>query len=89
LKLTTTEGVLLQASVSWDEDENYQREPVIWFRFENGQLCSSYYISTFHAIPDGQGLCLDGRRYEYKSISADLVRSCKRLIETTHPKTQN
>ncbi len=79
MRLKTREGVLLQVSVGWDE--NYPQEPVIWFRFDNQQLCSSYFISTFQEIPDGQGLCLDGRRYDYKSISADLVRGCKCLID--------
>lgn len=85
MKLKTTEGVLLQVSVGWDK--SYQQEPVIRFHFDNQQLCSSYFISTFLEIPDGQGLCLDGGRYTYKSISADLVKGCKRLIETAHPKT--
>ena len=87
MKLKTTEGVLLQVSVGWDK--SYQQEPVIRFHLDNQQLCSSYFISTFLGIPDGQGLCLDGGRYNYKSISADLVRRCKRLIETAHPKTSN
>lgn len=79
MKLRTTEGILLLVSVGWDK--SYPQEPVIWFRFDNQQLCSSYFISTFQAIPDGQGLCLDGGRYDYKSISADLVKGCKRLID--------
>ena len=81
MKLKTREGVLLLVSVGWDE--NYPQEPVIWFRFDNQQLCSSYFISTFQAIPDDEGICLDGGRYSYKSISADLVRGCKRLIQTS------
>ena len=87
MKLKTTEGVSLQASVGLDK--SYPQEPVIWFHLDNQQLCSSYFISTFLEIPDGQGLCLDGRRYSYKSISADLVRCCKRLIETAHSKISN
>lgn len=83
MKLRTSEGLLLSVSVGWDE--NYPQEPVISFRFDNGQLCSNYFISTFQAIPDGQGLCLHGGRYNYKSISADLVRGCKRFIETFQP----
>ena len=78
MKLKTKEGVLLQASVGWDKRS--PQEPVIWFHFDNQQLCSSYFISTFLEIPDGQGLCVDGGRYSYKSISADLVRGCKRFI---------
>ena len=85
MKLKTTEGVPLQVSVGWNK--SYPQEPVIWFHFDNQQLCSSYFISTFLEIPDGQGLCLDGGQYNYKSISADLVRGCKRLIETAHPKS--
>ena len=87
LKLKTTEGVSLHVSVGWNK--SYQQEPVIRFHFDNQQLCSSYFISTFLEIPDGQGLCLDGDRYNYKSISADLVRDCKCLIETAHLKTSN
>ena len=54
MRLKTKEGVLLQVSVGWDR--NYPQEPSIWFRFDNQQLCSSYFVSTFQAIPDGQGL---------------------------------
>ena len=83
MRLKTNEGVLLQASVGWDT--NYPQEPVIWFRFDNQQLCTSYFISTFLEIPKGEGLCLDGRRYEYKSISAELVAECQGLIEIYLP----
>ena len=79
MRLKTKEGVLLQVSVGWDK--SYPQEPVIWFHFDNQQLCSSYFVSTFQAIPEGQGLCLDGGRYSYKSISAALVAECQGLIE--------
>lgn len=79
MRLKTKEGVLLQVSVGWDE--YYPQEPSIWFRFDNHQLCSSYFVSTFQGIPDGQGLCLDGGTYSYKSISAEQVAECKGLIE--------
>jgi hypothetical protein len=80
MRLKTREGVLLLVSVGWDE--NYPQEPVIWFRFDNQQLCSSYFISTFQGIPDDEGLCLDGGVYDRKTLSAMQVRSCKRFIQT-------
>ena len=83
MRLKTNEGVLLQVSVGWDP--NYSQEPVIWFRFDNQQLCSCYFISTFQAIPKGEGLCLDGGRFSYKSISAELVAECQGLIEIYLP----
>ena len=79
MKLKTREGVLLQVSVG--SSKYYPQEPSIEFRFDNQQLCSSYFVSTFQAIPDGQGLCLDGGTYTYKSISAEQVAECKELIE--------
>lgn len=79
MRLKTKEGVLLQVSVGWSK--YYPQESSIEFRFDNQQLCSSYFVSTFQAIPEGEGLCLDGGRYSYKSISAELVAECKELIE--------
>ena len=84
MRLKTSEGVLLQVPVGWDK--HYSQEPVIWFRFDNQQLCTSYFISTFQAIPKGEGLCLDGGRYSYKSISAELVAECQGLIERCLPR---
>lgn len=84
MRLKTTEGVLLRVSVGWDK--HYPQEPVIWFRFDNQQLCSSYFVSTFQAIPKGEGLCLDGGRFSYKSISAELVAECQGLIESSLPR---
>ena len=84
MRLKTSEGVVLQVSVGWDK--NYPQEPVIWFCFGNGQLCTSYFVNTFQGIPDGEGLCLDGGRYSYKSISAELVAKCQGLIERCLPR---
>jgi len=79
--ITTTEGSILQVSISpYDCDKD--PKPTIRFTFEKGGLCSQYYLETFMAIPDEQGLCLDGRRYEYQSISADQVTICKMLIKS-------
>lgn len=85
--ITTKEGSALRVSISpydWEEDER----PVIEFwhvspyDWEGGTLCSSYFIETFMAIPDNQGLCLVGHRYEYQSISSDQVTICKKLIRS-------
>ena len=55
---------------------------VIEFWYEEGALCSSYFIETFMAIPDGQGLCLHSHLYENQSISAEQVTICKNLIKS-------
>tara|TARA_R100000742_G_C4242296_1_gene61785 strand:- start:139 stop:480 length:342 start_codon:yes stop_codon:yes gene_type:complete len=55
---------------------------VIEFWYVEGALCSSYFIETFMAIPDNQGLCLHSHLYENQSISADQVTICKMLIKS-------
>ena len=85
--LTTEEDSILEVSICPYEEGSSQRLPiekathVIEFWHEGGCLCSSYFIETFMAIPDNQGLCLEGNRYEYQSINSDQVTRCKRLIK--------
>ena len=79
MKLKTEQGVLLHVSVGWSK--HYPQQPSIEFRFDNQQLCTIYFVSTFQAITEGQGICLDGGTYSYKSISAEQVAECQGLIE--------
>ena len=78
MRLKTREGVALAVTVRWHDHEP---EGIIFFRYDNQILCSSYYLSTFQAIPDGEGLTLDGGVYDRKTLSALQVRSCKRFIQ--------
>ena len=86
--ITTKEGSILKVSICPYEEGSSQRLPieeathVIEFWHEGGCLCSSYFIETFMAIPDNQGLCLEGNRYEYQSINSDQVTICKMLIKS-------
>ena len=85
--LTTEEDSILEVSICPYEEGSSQRLPiedathVIEFWYENGTLCSSYFIETFMAIPDTQGLCLEGISDLYQSISSDQVTICKMLIK--------
>ena len=83
----TKEGQILKVSICPYEEGSSQRLPiedathVIEFWYEDGTLCSSYFIETFMAIPDTQGLCLEGISDLYQSISSDQVTICKMLIK--------
>ena len=62
--LVSKEKSVLFVTINPYEEGASQRLPiedathVIEFWYEEGALCSSYFIETFMAIPDGQGLCL-------------------------------
>ena len=79
--ITTKEGAVLKISISPYDCDRDER-PVIEFWHEGGCLCSSYFIETFMAIPDNQGLCLEGNRHEYQSINSDQVTIYKMLIKS-------
>lgn len=78
MRLKTREGVALAVTVRWHDHEP---EGIIFFRYDNQVLCSSYYLSTFQGIPDGEGLTLDGGVYDRKTLSALQVKSCQRFIQ--------
>jgi hypothetical protein len=79
MRLKTREGTELSVSVRWHEHEP---DGLISFRYKSGMLCSSYYLKTFQAIPEGEGLTLDGAYMEKRTLSPAMVKSCKRFIET-------
>lgn len=78
VRLKTREGTVLAVSVRWHEHEP---DGIIFFRYKSGMLCSSYYLKTFQAIPDGEGLILDGAYLETRTLSPAMVKSCKRFIQ--------
>ena len=78
MKIKTREGTTLVVSVRWHEHEP---DGVISFRYSNQMLCSSYYIGTFQGIAEGDGLTLDGAYLERQTLSAAMVKSCKRFID--------
>ncbi len=81
--ITTKEGAALKVSIkktSRDLHGNWRTS--IEFHHKKGALCSSYYTETFMAIPDNQGLCLEGMPHEYQSINSDQVTICKMLIKS-------
>lgn len=69
---------MLAVSVRWHEHEP---DGIISFRYPSGMLCSSYYLKTFQAIPEGEGLILDGAYMETRTLSPAMVKSCKRFID--------
>ncbi len=54
-----------------------QPDPIVEFRYNGGILCSSYWLSTFQAIPPGEGLCLTGGTFERQSLAPDAVAACQ------------
>ena len=55
-------------------------EPIVEFRYRGGILCSCYYLSTFQAIPAGQGLCLEGDRINRQDLPPEAVASCQAWV---------
>lgn len=52
-------------------------EPIVSFRYLGGSECSAYYLSTFQAIPAGEGLCLTGGTYERQELAPEAVAACQ------------
>jgi hypothetical protein len=48
-------------------------EPIVSFRYAGGILCSCYDLSTFQTIPVGEGLCLEGDRFNRQDLSPASV----------------
>ena len=55
-------------------------EKIIFFRTRAGSLVSSYYISTFNSIKEGDGLMLSNEWGRDQSLDADQVAKCKTFI---------
>ena len=88
MKIKTKENMELTVSVKW---LNHEPEGIISFRYSNGMLCTSYYLSAFQglALKDHEllygGLPLDSAvstHLERQTLSANGVKSCQRFIET-------
>ena len=52
-------------------------EPIVEFRYNGGILCSSYWLSTFQEIPQGQGLCLAGGTIARQEMDPEAVTACQ------------
>ena len=77
MKIKTKENMELTVSVKW---LNHEPEGIISFRYSNGMLCTSYYLSAFQGLEGG--LTLDGAYLDRQTLSANGVKSCQRFIET-------
>ena len=76
MKVTTREKQELTVSVKW---LSHEPEGIISFRYSNGMLCTSYYLSAFQGA-DGF-VKLDGAYLDQQTLTPDVVRSCQRFIE--------
>ena len=56
-------------------------EPIVEFRYNVGILCSSYYLSTFQEIPQGQGLCLAGGNIARQELGPEAVTACQQQCQ--------
>lgn len=80
MKIKTREGTTLVISVKWPENEP---DGIIFFRYRNGLLCSSRYLTTFQRIVDGDGLTLSGPYLQDKqTLTPTQVTTCKWFIKT-------
>ena len=59
-------------------------EKIIFFKTRGGSLVSSYYVSTFNSIKEGDGLMLSNSCDPDQALDADQVAKCKTFILTTH-----
>ena len=57
-----------------------QPDPIVEFRYRGGILCSSYWLSTFEAIPAGDGLCLEGDTINRQDLPPEAVASCQAWV---------
>ena len=55
-------------------------EKIIFFKTRGGSLVSSYYVSTFNSIKEGDGLMLSNSCDPDQVIDADQVAKCKNFI---------
>ena len=56
--------------------DNYNGRPCIVF----GYPPRCYLFETFMEIQEGEGLCVDGHKFDYCSISPETVEKCKEWI---------
>ena len=93
MNIVTNDGEILIASLGRYTSKT---EKIIFFKNRSGSLVSSYYISTFNSIKDGDGLMLSNSCYPDCVIDDEEVTKCKNFIRnhswrttTNHNKSTN
>jgi hypothetical protein len=77
MNINTKTGELLIASLGRYTSKT---EKIIFFKTRAGSLVSSYYVSTFNSIKDGDGLMLSSSCDPDQAIDAGQVAKCKNFI---------
>jgi hypothetical protein len=58
-----------------------ETDPLVEF-YDPRHFVSRYYLSTIMEIEPGQGLCLDGSRYEYLAIDGSCLDNVKKWVKS-------
>ena len=77
MNINTETGELLIASLGRYTSKT---EKIIFFKTRAGSLVSSYYVSTFNSIKEGDGLMLSNSCDPDQVLDADQVAKCKNFI---------
>jgi len=77
MNINTKSGEFLIASLGRYTSKT---EKIIFFKTRAGSLVSSYYVSTFNSIKEGDGLMLSNSCDPDQVIDGDEVAKCKNFI---------
>jgi hypothetical protein len=77
MNINTKTGELLIATLGRYTSKT---EKIIFFKTRAGSLVSSYYVSTFNSIKEGDGLMLSNSCDSDQVLDADQVAKCKTFI---------
>ncbi len=77
MNINTEAGELLIATLGRYTSKT---EKIIFFKTRAGSLVSSYYVSTFNSIKEGDGLMLSNSCDPDQVLDADQVAKCKTFI---------
>ena len=78
MQTTTRQGTALTVQLTaLNRTPGGHPEPIVEFRYYGWILCSDYYLSTFQAIPAGDGLCLMGGTDTRQDLSPEAVTACQ------------
>jgi hypothetical protein len=77
MNINTKDGGFLIASLGRYTSKT---EKIIFFKTRGGSLVSSYYVSTFNLIKEGDGLMLSNSCDPDQVIDGDEVAKCKTFI---------
>jgi hypothetical protein len=77
MNINTKTGELLIATLGRYTSKT---EKIIFFKTRAGFLVSSYYVSTFNSIKEGDGLMLSNEYGRDQAIDSDQVAKCKTFI---------